>query len=1798
MLNTVGVFRLIIQRISLLSIFLGLALTAMAQHQSPYRPGVIHVKLKKESYQQLNISLNGRRSGISDVDAVFESIHATSVKRIFREAGKFEKAHRAYDLHLWYEIEFNRELPSGMVVHQLKAINHFDVVEPAREYRLTEPLPEKPLPVQHILTDPPNDPRFPEQWHYRNTGQTGGIPGADISLIQAWALETGNPSVVVAVIDGGIDYLHPDITQSMWINTGEIPSNGIDDDQNGYVDDIYGYGFGDGTGTIFPDFHGTHVGGTIAAVTNNGIGVAGIAGGSGSGNGVRLMSLAGFGNFGTGGFEDAMVYAADNGAVISQNSWGGGGFAIEAAINYFIARAGFDNSDANFSQNIQIGPMAGGIVIFAAGNSNTDSPSVGYPASYPPVMAVASTDHNDQRSWFSNFGSWIDIAAPGSDVLSTYPTQLGSYALLSGTSMACPHVSGVAALIISKFGGTGFVPNMVWERLQISADNIDSKNPDYVNKLGSGRLNAHHALEANDDIPPGAITDLTVVEPRLTSIILSWTAPGGSGMEGSASSYDLRYSLAPINEGNFSTATQYYLPGRPKPAGSMEEIVISGLVHSSTYYFAVKARDFSGNTSEISNIASATTLPPPVIAVTPPSLTENLFSGETSTRMLSVTNTGASHLELNVKHRVFTQTGMTSARKSRFKLSAIPEEFLASRTPVEDRYKKSGSKPPTGDKPAYQAMQKQQPLSGGKLFTLNSLFNTIDELHPATGSILNSIPAPEFISGGPDGLAYDGQYLYFINGFGTNQLYRINPETGDVVSSINLTGLGSFDALGHSGSFLYALDYDASRILEIDFDAGTVERIIVPGLSMIGGLTFGGSRGTVFVTNTPYSVYEMDLESGALVNSFGLDYYSYGMGYSDELGVLFSADVTNGILRAHNPDTGELLYTLSAGYSSALASDEAGAGRWLDVGNFTSTLLPGESTEIPVLFDARDLLGGTYQGAVTIESNDPVNPLIEVPVALHVTGAPNIDVKPVALDFGNAYEGSQKNRTLVVRNTGTDALMVNNMTTDNPAFNVAFNPTEISPKDSALFVVTFHAGSIGSYSGSLTIGNNDPNDGSLSVSLTAQVVLSPIIGITPDSIGVTLLAGQQTTQNFVISNTGAGNLTWNVSIEGQTDNGISNVLARLNADHAGLTSLIPNRYNFSEGETGYFISDGGNDMYDVGNILSTNLSGGNYVQYSNKAVQSSSLFGPGEKYFTAKYPGLFVLVADVAISSFYITGNAGADGSGNVDGTVLNTSVGGKSYKGFVKRIYNAWDPSINHLIIVESKGVPTHTFPNNTDDDGHTVNGLDQVQRLYYLLYAGANGAYIDNNSTQAIMNKFLELVGAGASWALMNPESGVTAPGNSSQVQVTFNSAGIIGGVHQAKMVVQSNDPVDEALKIPLAMTVIGVPDIHLPQSSIDFGAVYQGEGAIQELIIANTGSDVLSISSIVSSNPKFIIPNSPFQIAPGSQQVLELQFNTNQTGIHTGVLTISSNDPDQPVVTVPVTGQVITSALLEMSPSPISITVTPNQRKTVNLLLKNSGGETLWWYELYANGPIAMNPYSGSISSGGQQNVQLSVDSWGLSVGSYEFTLYLYYNHHIQPTVQLAIYVTVRPNRPPQLISTIPTQYLNDDQREVSINLAAHIFDPDGDPVKFSVADSINGIVTSEIVGSVLTLKAKQMGSTSLQVIAEDPYADRVQTAFNVFVGTITDIDNSFLGGIYFYPNPFEQQTAVYFSLTRHSHVNLAVLDATGRTVETLVNDYMETGDHVVPFDGSRHPSGLYYFKFVINGKLTTTAKLVKK
>ncbi|MDA3866395.1 MAG: S8 family serine peptidase [Salinivirgaceae bacterium] len=423
--------------------------------------------IEKNRENKNSISINdfnsiAKQNSLSDLVRFSKKSNIKSLKRVFRYAGKFEEKHRKYGLNQWYEIHFSEVKETGKTKEILESIPQVLHAESPAEFKLLEEKPTKNFP---------NDPKYTQQWQY-----------VSIGMDMAWQYQTGSKNVVVAVNDGGIDVDHEDISGNVWRNTNEIPNNGVDDDNNGYIDDYYGYNFADDMGEIVAHDHGTHVAGSIAGETNNGIGISGVAGGNGYDNGVRLMSLALFSENNIDGFDEAFVYAADMGAVISQNSWGSGPQvqSLEDAIQYFIANAGGSNA-----------PMDGGLVVFAAGNDNVNQGESIYPASLPYVMAVSSIDRYDKKSTFSNYGEFVDICAPGSFIFSSISEN--SYQSKSGTSMACPHVSGVAALVVSQYEGN-ITPRQVWDHITTSADPIDQVNPNYIGNLGAGRLNAFGAL--------------------------------------------------------------------------------------------------------------------------------------------------------------------------------------------------------------------------------------------------------------------------------------------------------------------------------------------------------------------------------------------------------------------------------------------------------------------------------------------------------------------------------------------------------------------------------------------------------------------------------------------------------------------------------------------------------------------------------------------------------------------------------------------------------------------------------------------------------------------------------------------------------------------------------------------------------------------------------------------------------------------------------------------------------------------------------------------------------------------------------------------------------------------------------------------------------------------------------------------------------------------------------------------------------------------------------------------------------
>lgn len=337
----------------------------------------------------------------------------------------------------------------------------------------------------------PNDPRFGEMYGLHNTGQTGGVADADIDAPEAWDISVGSPNVVVAVLDSGIDMSHPDLLANLYTNPGEA-LNGIDDDGNGFVDDLHGWDFRDNDNdpsdpSALCSSHGTHTSGTVGAVGNNGIGVTGVA------QQVRIMPLRAFyvaGIFCTAQDSDlleGMEYMKKMNVPISNNSWGGG----------------------PFSQLI-LNAVAGtrGLFVTSAGNSSSDNDATpSYPASYDleNIVSVAATTHSDALASFSNFGlQSVDLAAPGDQILST--TRGGSYGLLSGTSMASPHVAGAAAVLL------GNDPTLTAHELR--ARLLRSTDFKGLPVATGGRMNLFSALT----LPPSTVTiNVTLLGPTVVA---------------------------------------------------------------------------------------------------------------------------------------------------------------------------------------------------------------------------------------------------------------------------------------------------------------------------------------------------------------------------------------------------------------------------------------------------------------------------------------------------------------------------------------------------------------------------------------------------------------------------------------------------------------------------------------------------------------------------------------------------------------------------------------------------------------------------------------------------------------------------------------------------------------------------------------------------------------------------------------------------------------------------------------------------------------------------------------------------------------------------------------------------------------------------------------------------------------------------------------------------------------------------------------------------------------------------------
>ena len=510
------------------------------------------------------------RSGVLSVDEILSMVEGYQIERVFPVDPRTEATAKKEGLHLWYVVRFDEEYSIVEVAERLSKLGEVSRVEFNRTLKRANTGKAVPMSMAQMNQRAAsagafNDPLLSDQWHLVNNGDlrpTKFVKDADVQVEKAWTELncTGDPSIIVAVLDEGVDVEHEDLKGSLWVNEGETWGSHDDGDGNGYAGDIHGYNFvGDhgmiSVNSVYDTGHGSHVAGVIAATNNNGIGISSIAGGNGSLPGVKIMSCQIFSGAYAGTVLEevrAIKYAADNGAVILQCSWGyisGAANPYEwtpqystdeewetynvlerKALDYFVHHAGSPD-----------GVIDGGLVIFAGGNEA--APAASYPGAYPDFVAVAATAGDFTPAVYSNYGPGTTISAPGGDqdyyweyaddahkvgeigcILSTLPKHISEsgYGYMEGTSMACPHVSGVAALGLSYAAQLRrhFTADEFKELLHTTATPIDQymSGPkqykkyvidlfesaplmtinlnDFKGGMGSGQVNAYALLKA------------------------------------------------------------------------------------------------------------------------------------------------------------------------------------------------------------------------------------------------------------------------------------------------------------------------------------------------------------------------------------------------------------------------------------------------------------------------------------------------------------------------------------------------------------------------------------------------------------------------------------------------------------------------------------------------------------------------------------------------------------------------------------------------------------------------------------------------------------------------------------------------------------------------------------------------------------------------------------------------------------------------------------------------------------------------------------------------------------------------------------------------------------------------------------------------------------------------------------------------------------------------------------------------------------------------------------------------------
>ncbi|WP_372642249.1 S8 family serine peptidase [Ancylomarina sp.] len=991
------------------------------EFENGVKKGVIRVKFKPELSavtKNFKTTRKGIKTEITAFDAVSQQFSAYQLERVFPYAPAFDDRHRKHGLHLWYEVKFDASLSAEEVAKAYGQLGAVSIAETIGEVQLIEGPQPSEAPVLTSEELPMNDPALDSQWHYNNDGTAvdGALAGADINLFEAWKETTGSSDVVVAIIDGGIDVDHEDLAANMWVNKAELNGvEGVDDDGNGYPDDIYGYNFVNNSGEITDHYHGTHVAGTVAAVNNNGIGVSGVAGGDGTeGTGVKMISCQIFTEEGgVGGFANALVYAADMGAVISQNSWGWQTHnhydqAVLDAIDYFIAEAG----------NYAGSPMKGGVAIFAAGNNGVEMNA--YPAYYEPCVAVSSLGPDNGRAGYSNYGEWVDVAAPGGDtgmgreagILSTSPDD--KYAYLQGTSMACPHVSGIAALVVSKFKGD-ITAERLKRHLLTSVHDIDTFVEDFAKgKMGNGYIDAAMALQSGDATKvPEKINDLAVTAAQ-DFASLTWSVPADED-DGKAVSYSIYWSNNEFDAAKVQYASSAVIKSFYSNAGDELNYLIEELDANTPYYFAVKAYDRWGNESELSEVKVVLTNSGPGIRLGDDvNITADVAATPLVSGNLWVHNDSIGVLNWDA------YVGLASLE---------PDDFSVK----------------------------------------NVVYPNVNTFAQRTSLGSNEIPQFDKVMA-PTAMDID-ERMQIAQG---SQAWRIIGDNDVSVSNSSATRFYVNQAKGFNLTSLWAhlrIDPELEpAVLEIWEGQVLEEAKLITAQNLISEVNFDYSHfihmeEQVYMKKGSYFWVVIHIPAGNL----------YPLGIAPEMEETGSDNCLMSFNGGQSWEPlGKVLEDDTWAWAMVLRSQYEDLGKYITLTPNNGVLNGGDSLQVAIDVDAEFLVDGQYTENIVFSSNDPVNKIMKAKINLDIDGHTAILKSEKTINFGNVFAGKTKTLDIQIVNEGYVGYKLGNYAHRSSNENLFYTDNKVSgtnipARDAGWVRVTFKPTEAGTFTETITI---------------------------------------------------------------------------------------------------------------------------------------------------------------------------------------------------------------------------------------------------------------------------------------------------------------------------------------------------------------------------------------------------------------------------------------------------------------------------------------------------------------------------------------------------------------------------------------------------------------------------------------------------------------------------------------------------------------------------------------------------------